>query len=523
MQEEMLAEHKVSHAAEIDDAWDGPDELTKDLDHLPVLSNARLEWHRRRANVTPKKLDTDHEPVIFEPGAELTEPQMQRGARLFTMMDENNNNRVEPAEISKFFVEQFEDVKIPPELIQAVQASNDDGRLGPTHFQLFLSRFKANNGDDELDAFVAYMLLKASAELSPDEQSRGLSLFEEIDTSNNGLIERSEFLTYYNEQWPKGSFPMQLLLEEGGGHVSRESWMQFLADIKREHGHHILTQYLAGREVNAHLKKVLQERSERSESEDRTRECRTRGYEGSPWPSKSLHQSPSLSPVQSPARVPEGADLNLEEEGEEDPTSILVAMRENPELVKVVEALLVAYPSIGRNMTRRHLMAEHKALSRTHNTIIEAVLVGCKAQMASQLSGLEARDQELMMMRVNLSLGDLAVIEQRALRHIPTNGQEVSIVSSKTQVSTDGLVRPCGLHVSVYFQRCDKQWPSLMEMGTATFVVKQPDQYNWVDGTTSHDWTVEPLRASTADEIESLELDEQVAVRIASPGEVCYL
>lgn len=227
--------------------------------------------------------------------------------------------------------------------------------------------------------------------------------------------------------------------------------------------------------------------------------------------------------MQSPARVPEGADLNLEEEGEEDPTSILVAMRENPELVKVVEALLVAYPSIGRNMTRRHLMAEHKALSRTHNTIIEAVLVGCKAQMASQLSGLEARDQELMMMRVNLSLGDLAVIEQRALRHIPTNGQEVSIVSSKTQVSTDGLVRPCGLHVSVYFQRCDKQWPSLMEMGTATFVVKQPDQYNWVDGTTSHDWTVEPLRASTADEIESLELDEQVAVRIASPGEVCYL
>lgn len=86
-------------------------------------------------------------------------------------------------------------------------------------------------------------------------------------------------------------------------------------------------------------------------------------------------------------------------------------------------------------------------------------------------------------------------------------GGQVEIVSSKTQVSTDGLVRPRGLHVSVVFQRCDPQWPSLMETGTATFSVKQPGVFNWVDATTSDDWVVEPLRQMPTEEVPELELD----------------
>lgn len=523
-----MTEQEISHTAEIVEAWDGPDELTKGLDHLPVLTSARLEWHRRRAGMTPRELDDGDVAISFEPGAELSDEQTQCGSRLFAVLDENHNNKIEPTEISKFFVERFDDVLIPEELIEAVKACHDDGRLGPNHFLLFLSHFKANRGDEELDAFVTHLLLKASPELSEDELERGLALFQEIDTNANGMIERAEFLAYYNEQWPKGSFPMQLLLEEGGGHVSQDAWMQFLADIKREHGAHTLGQYLAGREVNAHLKKVLQERTDAykvPEAPSVHPQARPQSPLGSRGlPSETLRHTPSLSPVQSPARVPEGNDPNPAlEELEEDPTSIIVAMREHPALVKVVEALLVAYPSIGRNMTRRHLLAEHRALACTENSVIEAVLVGCKAQMAHQLHGLEARDQERMARAVNLSLEDLAVVEQRALQHLTTDAREVNIVSTKTQVSTDGLVRPRGLHVSVYFQRCDVEWPSLMEMGTATFVVKQPGQYNWVDGSTSQDWTVDPLRAVAPEEIESLDLDQQVTDSIASPGDVSYL
>lgn len=114
----------------------------------------------------------------------------------------------------------------------------------------------------------------------------------------------------------------------------------------------------------------------------------------------------------------------------------------------------MAYPAIGRNMTRRHLFAEHKFLAGTPNRIIDAVLVGCKAQMAQQLEGLEAKDQLRMVSSVALSMEvnpqpslcahllhpvpqrlsgavvvgqDLAVIEERALMYLEQDEKEAPL------------------------------------------------------------------------------------------------
>ena len=47
-------------------------------------------------------------------------------------------------------------------------------------------------------------------------------------------------------------------------------------------------------------------------------------------------------------------EQDTEAEGAGD-SSVLQAMRENPDLVKIIDALLISQPSIGRNMARRHL------------------------------------------------------------------------------------------------------------------------------------------------------------------------
>lgn len=138
------------------------------------------------------------------------------------------------------------------------------------------------------------------------------------------------------------AFPVELLKEEEG-HVHVDAWVQFLADIKRAKGPEAVMAYLAGRELNFELKKTLQPRKAVAE----------RRYAR---PSQQMMQgSPPLSP-QSPRRVPAGVDEA--DPAEEEPTSIVVAMRENPDLVKVVE--------VDANAPPRHLCAAHIAHCPPH-------------------------------------------------------------------------------------------------------------------------------------------------------------
>jgi len=94
-------------------------------------------------------------------------------------------------------------------------------------------------------------------------------------------------------------------------------------------------------------------------------------------------------------------------------------------------------------------------LAGTPNGVIDAVLLGAKSQLVQKLSGFEEKSKMKMAHAVELTMDELTEIEERSLPYLSTHGREARIVSNKTQVSTDGELRPRGLHVSVVFQRSD--------------------------------------------------------------------
>jgi len=436
-------------------------------------SNAQQAWEARRlaaqsqGHVPVEYVPPPYVPK-FVPAAELTGLQAYRGNKLFELMDENTNGRLEPSEITKFFGTEFADTEVPEELIEAVKHADEDGRLSAEDFLLFLADYKANHGNDELDAFVAYCTRKASPELTKQELMSARSLFQEIDTNGSGTLEQSEMANYYHAHWPQEVFPVQLIAEEAG-HVSIDAWIQFLADIKRTQGNEALASFLAGRELNFEIKSKLLPHEPVA-----------------PYDPATATHTPYMSPPTSPSLS--GRPYDAKQQG-----SPVKTMTDNPELTRVVEALLVAYPSMGKNMIRRQLNQDHPHLSTVSNETLSAVILGCKAKMHTQLSGLTQKDRECMCAAVGLTVEDLAAIESRALGFFTSKGYSMSIVSSKTQVSSDGEVHQQGLHASIVYQRTDPDWPSFIEQGTAIFHVKKPGTYDWVDNEKNEDWVVEPL------------------------------
>lgn len=102
LQEEALAEQAVSHKAETDEAYE-KDELEKELVDLPALTKEQVNWHRERAGLPPEPEDDDDIAISWEPGAELNELQITRGAKLFDLIDLDQDGQVDPKEIEEYF------------------------------------------------------------------------------------------------------------------------------------------------------------------------------------------------------------------------------------------------------------------------------------------------------------------------------------------------------------------------------------------------------------------------------------
>ena len=194
------------------------------------------------------------------------------------------------------------------------------------------------HGSEELDAFVAHHTRKVSPDLTDAELSQAHDLFRVIDTNESGTLERDEIDAYYHKAWPEKTFPDWLVTEEEG-HVTIDAWIQFLSDIKRADGTAALSAYLNGRELNFELKATLT-------SDPRSEYASPVGY-GRRKPagrSGSRSGSRSPSPIGSPRMVPVGGGAGREGEGGD--VSVVAAMRENGELVQVVQQLLLSQPSI---------------------------------------------------------------------------------------------------------------------------------------------------------------------------------
>jgi len=456
-------------------------ELDRELQHLPALSDPQMEWHRRRAGMAPEDVEDEELDINFEPGAELTENQLERGKKLFGIMDSNGNGKLEPNEIEEYFVglSWVEDkIAIPDELVEAVTEAHHDGRLGPNHFLLFLSHYKANHGNAELNKLLTSMTRMISPELSDEELQRGVDIFCQIDLDESGTIEGEEMLNFYSRAWPEGEFPWQLLYEEEG-HISVDAWFEFLIDVKRTKGEMALATYLGGREINFELKRLVAPSPEIV------------------MPPEPQPVDPPGSPPRSPPRSPLAASIHEEFEEEDEEEKLIMVndlMEQYPELVYVTEALLVANPTLGRNMLKRHLKKEQSQLANIDSDIISAILAGCKVKLSSQLEGLQAKDRERMADKVGLSADDIAFVECRALDFFAREGSVTTIISNKTQVSASGEVHDKSVHVCVTFQRCDPRWPSFGETGMGILAVLKPGQFDWVTGAETEEWIIEPLR-----------------------------
>jgi len=339
---------------------------------------------------------------------------------------------------------------------QAVEECRDDGCLTEQDFALFLTHYKAHNGSEKTDAFLAHFTRKLSPLLSAEEKSQADRLFQMIDADHNGTLEREEIIAYYHRHWSEAHFPDNLVAEEEG-HVHLPAWLQFLTDLKTTKGASALHADLKGRELN-------QEHKARLDPYPHMPPTSTFGLHNAGMALKSPRGggSPnrSLSPAFSPRMLTTVADQGDDELDEN--TSVLQAMEQNPQLVRVIQQLLVSHPSIGRNMARRHLRQYYPQHAQVANKSLDALLLGCKGEMIQCLQGFETKDKMKMAHAAELTMPELSEIESRALGYLSTHGRQVRILSNKTQISGDGGLRPRGMHASITFQRSDQDWPSLV-------------------------------------------------------------